>query len=60
LRHGFPDGNAGTQKAPSFTGTVAHCPFSQVPVVGDRHVFVVTGGAHGAPSLIGLWTQIEF
>jgi hypothetical protein len=58
--HGFPDGTAGTQKPPSFAVTGTHCPFWQVAVVGDRHPFVVAGGVHEAPSLIGVWTQIEF
>jgi hypothetical protein len=48
------------QNPPSFAATGTHCPLSHVAVVGDKQAFVLRGGVHAAPSLIGVWTQTLF
>jgi hypothetical protein len=48
------------QNPPSFAATGTHCPLSHVAVVGDKHAFVLRGGVHAAPSLIGVWTHVLF
>ena len=48
------------QNPPSFAATGTHCPLSHVAVVGDKQAFVLRGGVHAAPSLIGVWTQMLF